>query len=301
MIVSLGSCFAVNIAQKLSYYKFQILSNPFGILFHPLAIEKIIKKCTDNELFTDNDFFLHNDLWHCFDFHSAFSQPSIQELKQRANELHQNTRNTLQKSDFLIITLGTAWVYHHFEKGIVANCHKLPAKYFEKRLLSVAEIEKSLQRISRQISKINNNLKIILTVSPVRHIKDGFVENQLSKSHLISGIHSFISNNPAVEYFPAYEIMMDELRDYRFYDEDMLHPSAVAISYIWERFVTTYVDTECLTDMKLIENIQKGLNHKAFNPESEQFKIFQKDLQQKINTIKAKFQNYGNPINFEIP
>lgn len=297
-ILSLGSCFAVNIFEKLDYYKFRAESNPFGILFHPLAIEKVVIKALKNDFFTKDDFFQHNNLWHCFDFHSELSQNNLQDIQKVANQKLTELNHILKQSHFLFITLGTAWVYEHHQKGIVANCHKVPQTDFSKRLLSVKEIETSLQNIIEQAENINPNLKIVFTVSPVRHLKDGFSENQLSKAHLISSVHSVLANNPNCEYFPSYEIMMDELRDYRFYADDMLHPSSFAINYIWQRFVETFIGEEFLDDMKEIDSIQKGLQHKPFNTENEQFKKFKIHLDAQIKNIKEKFKTYDYLLEF---
>ena len=207
------------------------------------------------------------------------------DIKTTANQKLTTLKSLLKEANFFFITLGTAWVYEHKQKGLVANCHKVPQTNFSKRLLSVKEIEVSLQNILKEIRKTNPNIKIIFTISPVRHIKDGFIENQISKAHLITGLHSALSQHNDNQYFPSYEIMMDELRDYRFYADDMLHPSEVAIQYIWERFLKTYIDEKCFFDMKQIETIQKGLKHKAFSPDSDQFKIFQQNLTHKIDSI----------------
>ncbi|MDO4228786.1 MAG: GSCFA domain-containing protein [Capnocytophaga sp.] len=309
-ILSIGSCFSVNIAQKLEHHKFQIVINPFGILFHPLVIEKMIRRALENSFFQEENFFQHNDLWHSFDVHSELSQTSLSNAKLIANQKLIELQKALKEADFIFITLGTAWVYEHYQKGIVANCHKLPQTNFSKKLLSTKEIETSLWEISHKIEATNPNAKIIFTISPVRHIKDGFAENQLSKSHLICGLHSFLAKNNLLakapyyiesnrSYFPAYEIMIDELRDYRFYTEDMLHPSEIAVQYIWQRFIQTYIDETCLPDMKLIDSIQKSLQHRSFNPESEQFKSFQQNLQEKIRAITHKFKTNGIHLHFE--
>jgi len=208
-IVSLGSCFAENIGEKFDYFKFQNVVNPFGIIFNPVSIEKIIRKSVRNEAFTDNDIFFHNDLWHCFDVHSELSHSNKEELLQHLNQITKLTHQHITESTHVIITLGTAWVYRNVEsKEIVANCHKVPQKQFTKELLSVETIEMSLQNIISLIAEVNQNVKFIFTVSPVRHIKDGFVENQQSKSHLITALHKVLSNNPH-SYFPRYEIMIE--------------------------------------------------------------------------------------------
>ena len=237
-IVSLGSCFAVNMAEKFDYFKFQNSCNPFGILFHPLAIEKIISKAINSMIFTEEDIFFHNERWHCFDVHSDLSNANKDEFLQTLNELVKLTNKQISQASHIIITYGTSWVYRNKQtEKTVANCHKIPQNQFDKEILSVATIEKSIQNTIELIEKFNPKCAIVFTVSPVRHIKDGFVENQRSKANLISALHSTFEIRHAIQsYFPSYEIMMDELRDYRFYSEDMLHPSQVAIDYIWERF-----------------------------------------------------------------
>ncbi len=284
-IVSFGSCFAENMAEKLSYFKFQNTCNPFGILFHPLAIEKIISKAVNLEFFTKKDIFFHDERWHCFDVHSDLSNSNEAELVANLNKIIELTHQKIAESTHFIITYGTSWVYNNVDNNtIVANCHKVPQKQFSKEILSVATIEKSIQNTIGFIQKLNPNCKIIFTISPVRHIKDGFVENQRSKAHLITAIQ-----NLQLEYFPSYEILMDELRDYRFYAEDMLHPSQLAIDYIWERFSETAISEESHTIMDEVESIQKGLAHRPFNPDSEKHKKFLSNLKQKMNTLALKF------------
>lgn len=290
-IVSLGSCFAVNMAQKFDYFKFQNMCNPFGILFHPLAIEKIISKATNLDFFTEEDIFFHNERWHCFDVHSDLSNVSKEEFLQTLNELIKVTNKQITEASHIIITYGTSWVYRnkHSEK-VVANCHKVPQNQFDKEILSVETIEKSIQNAFDLIEKVNPNCAIIFTVSPVRHIKDGFVENQRSKSNLISALHSaFDIQHLTKAYFSSYEIMMDELRDYRFYAEDMLHPAQVAIDYIWERFSETNISENAFPTMEAVETIQKGLSHRAFNPNSESHLKFLNQLELKINKLKSEF------------
>ncbi len=288
-IVSLGSCFAVNMAQKFAYYKFPITVNPFGVLFHPLAIENILQHTIENSRYTAEDFFLHNELWHSFDFHSDMSQPSLKEAIQLANSQQIQLQQALQEASFCFITLGTAWVYiYNSTDTIVANCHKLPSQHFSKRLLSVEEITESLSHIIALLKQLNPSITIVFTISPVRHIKDGFFENQVSKSQLFSALYPLITDSKSL-YFPAYELLLDELRDYRFYASDMVHPSEMAINYIWERLVTTYIETTTQVDMKQVDSIQKGLSHRPFNPDTESHQQFLAQLQQKMEVFTMKY------------
>lgn len=292
-IVSLGSCFAVNIGQKLDYFKFRNTTNPFGILFHPLALEKFISYALQQKQFTDADIFKQNELWHCFDSHSDLSHPDKNVLINNLNEACALANAKLKEATHLIITLGTAWVYRNISSGnLVANCHKVPQKEFTKELLTPEIIRQSLENIISMVTEANPNINTIFTVSPVRHIKDGFTENQWSKANLISALHQGLNTEYRqlnTAYFPSYEIMMDELRDYRFYAEDMIHPSAVAIDYIWERFTEAYITPEAQETMKLADSIQKGLSHRPFNPDTEQHQQFLAKLNDKITVLQKQF------------
>lgn len=292
-IVSIGSCFAVNMAEKLDYFKFQNNCNPLGILFHPLAIEKLIDFAVSVKQFTENDIFYHNDLWHCFDVHSDLSNSSKDELLESLNAIVKSTNQQITESTHFIITYGTSWVYRNIESdSIVANCHKVLQKQFKKELLSVEEVKKSIANTIKLIHAVNPNCTIIFTVSPVRHIKDGFVENQVSKANLISALYSALrvpTSGAERAYFPSYEIMMDELRDYRFYAEDMLHPNQVAIDYIWKRFKETTISETAFTVMDEIETVQKSLSHKPFNPNSESHLKFESKVREKITKLENQY------------
>jgi len=292
-IISLGSCFAENMSAKFDYYQFQNTCNPFGILFHPLAIEKFIDFAVSNKVFTKPDIFFHNERWHCFDAHSDLSNADADELLANLNDIVKLMHTKITEADYFIITYGTAWVYQDIaSNSIVANCHKVPQKSFNKQLLSVEEIEKSIARTIRLIQSVNSKVNFVFTVSPVRHIKDGFVENQWSKSNLFSAIHSVLNsdeNKSKTEYFPSYEIMMDELRDYRFYTEDMLHPNQVAIDYIWKRFMESAISEKAYPVMEEVESIQKGLSHRPFNPDSESHQKFETKLKAKIANLVSQF------------
>ncbi|MGG8496645.1 GSCFA domain-containing protein [Tenacibaculum sp. TC6] len=289
-LVLLGSCFSENIGHKLSYYKFQSSQNPLGILFQPKAIENLITHSINKKDYTEKDIFFYNERWHCFDAHSALSCENSEDLLTQLNTSLTASLEQLTQATHVIITLGTSWVYRHIETDtIVANCHKVPQKKFLKELLSVDEISESLEAINALLKSINSNVAIIYTVSPVRHLKDGFIENQRSKAHLLSAIHAIANTRKAVYYFPSYEIMMDELRDYRFYTEDMIHPNLTAINYIWEKFIHVWIDNTVHPTMQEVETIQKGLLHRPFNPNSEQHQVFLKNLELKIKTLSTAF------------
>ena len=288
-----GSCFVENIGKKLDFYKLQNLQNPLGILFHPVAIANFFQKLHRAEAYTKSDIFKHQERWHCFDAHSSLSHPDADVLLKNLNSTLKNASDFLQQSSHVVITLGTAWSYYHLEsKQRVANCHKVPQKEFRKELQSVGEIEASLNTILSILKEINPEITVIFTVSPVRHSKDGFVENQRSKAHLITAVHSVIeTKEPGVgnSYFPSYELMMDELRDYRFYAEDMLHPSKIAIDFIWEKFVIAWFSETALPILKEVENIQNGLVHRPFNPNSKAHSRFLEKLQAQIYKLKQRY------------
>jgi hypothetical protein len=293
-IVSFGSCFAENMGDKFQYFKFQSSTNPFGIIFNPVSIEKIIDRVVKETLFTEEDIFFHNERWHCFEVHSDLSCASQEELLVNLNQILRETKKQLVEASHVIITYGTSWVYRNVEKdATVANCHKVPQKQFTKELLTVDVIGESIANAIDLIQSINPNCNFIFTISPVRHLKDGFIENQWSKANLITAIHdklrTEICNLKSAIYFPSYEIMMDELRDYRFYAEDMMHPSQVAIDYIWERFKESVISETAYVAMDAVESIQKGLQHRPFNPHSESHKKFELNLQAKIATLVAQY------------
>ena len=286
----LGSCFVENIGKKLEYFKFQNSINPSGILFHPKTIERLITNAINEKVYSEKDVFFHNERWHCFDAHSVLSNVSKEQLLLDLNEKVKLTNNRIHESTHIIITLGTAWIYRFIENNqIVANCHKVHQKNFRKEILSVDEITNCIESIERQIRSINPNVQFIYTVSPVRHLKDGFIQNQQSKSHLITAIHHHKPSNSS--YFPSYEIMMDELRDYRFYAEDMIHPSMTAINYIWNKFKQVWISQDASIIMSEVDTIQKGLQHNPFNPDSGSHRQFLLSLENKKEQLQSKFSH----------
>ena len=288
-VLLLGSCFSENIGEKLAYFKFQIFQNPLGILFHPKGIERLILNSIKHKNYIENDIFLHNEQWHSFDAHSRISSSSKEKLLENLNAAITSTNKVLESSSHIIITLGSAWGYRCIESDkIVANCHKIPRKKFLKELLSIHEITESLETIISLIRTVNQKASIIFTISPVRHLKDGFVENQHSKSHLISATHNVINENTHIHYFPSYEIMMDELRDYRFYKEDMVHPNNIATSYIWGKFKNVWMSDPTQKIMKEVEIIQKGLAHIPFNTKSKAHKEFLIKIKEKIRALEKE-------------
>ena len=287
-VLLLGSCFSENIGNQLNYFKFQSTQNPFGILFHPKAIENLITNTSNKKVYSSDDLIYQNEIWHSFDAHSSLSSASENELLNKLNVAISLTNKKIKEASHIIITLGTSWVYRYIETDtIVANCHKIPQKKFLKELLSVSEISESLARSISLIKSINSDAAVIFTISPVRHLKDGFIENTQSKSHLIAAIHTLV-NEQDVSYFPSYEIMMDELRDYRFYAEDMIHPNKTAINYIWRKFIDTWFSEETKSIMKEIDEIQKGLLHRPFHEDSKLHQQFLLKLEQKKSSLQER-------------
>lgn len=283
-IVSLGSCFAENMADKFDYFKFQNVVNPFGIIFNPVSIEKLIHRAVHHIPFTENDVFEHNQMWHCFEVHSECSEVSKAAILTKLNAVLDAFSVQLSTATHIIFTYGTSWIYRNKASNqIVANCHKVPQNQFQKELLSVTAIQQSIQNTTDLIHHLNPGCQFVFTVSPVRHIKDGFVENNVSKAHLLSAVYQ-----SGADYFPSYEIMTDELRDYRFYAADMLHPNLVAIDYIWERFSGAFMQKQTHAIMQQVAAIQRDLQHKPFQPGSESHRKFLESLQQKIESLTQK-------------
>ncbi|MEP0263552.1 GSCFA domain-containing protein [Dokdonia sp.] len=285
----LGSCFAENIGDKLAYHKFQSIVNPYGILFHPLAIERVLQDAYNDENYGEETIFELDGVWKSFIAHSRLNSSTKGAIIDKLKEVQSQLKTALQEASHIFITLGTAWVYQHKDTGIaVANCHKVPQKQFVKGLLPIEEIVASLKRQCTIIQNLNPQAQITFTVSPVRHSKDGFVENTRSKAHLISAVHE-VCNKENIHYFPAYELMMDELRDYRFYATDMLHPSQQAIDYIWEKFMEVYAFAKAKKTLKEVQIIQQGLTHRPFNPESKQHRQFIGKLENRMASLKKEY------------
>ena len=282
----LGSCFADNMGRQFAQLGFTQSTNPFGILFQPLALQQLVDRALQDKVYTHADLIFHNQLWHCFELHSDCSNPDPEAMLADLNAKQQLLKTQLQEATHIGFTLGTAWVYRHLDSDrVVANCHKIPQTAFAKELLSVADIEAALHQLISTIHAVNPNMQLVFTISPVRHSKDGLVENQRSKSHLLVALHQLFETHKAY-YFPAYEILLDELRDYRFYADDLLHPSPLAIRYIWEKWlsVTTTPETQAL--IAEVEAVQKSKQHRPFNPDSEEHAVFLGKLEQKEQELR---------------
>ncbi|MDO5509663.1 MAG: GSCFA domain-containing protein [Weeksellaceae bacterium] len=290
VVLLLGSCFAENMGQLMRDYKFPVLINPFGIQFHSMGIENALMRMYSCEHYTENEIFQNGDLFFSWDHSAHFSSPSKSKILHHINNAIDSGNAVLQKANVTIITLGTAWVYKLVDaEYIVSNCHKVPARRFKKLLLPSYEILGSLRRIVALLQDVNPGMEIIFTVSPVRHIKDGFVENNVSKGRLLNAVYEVVQETLAVSYFPSYEIVMDELRDYRFYKDDFLHPNDQALKYIWERFADVYFTTETQGLNDEIASVRRSLEHRPINPHSIAHKKFRFDTLKKLEQLAQEF------------
>lgn len=288
-LLLIGSCFTEQIGTKLANHKFTVLDNPNGILFNPSSITKSISSYISNKQNTEADLFYQNECWNSWEHHSRFSHPDKQMCLQEINASQNKAHDFLKKADWLLITLGSAFVYELDNKEVVANCHKVPTDKFNKRLLAVDEVFTGLQKMIGEAVTFNPKLKIIFTISPVRHLRDGFVENNRSKASLIQAVHQLVEKNSNCFYFPAYELVIDDLRDYRFFAEDMVHPNYAATNYVWQKFITACIDESSQLLMKEIAVIVAAKNHKPFNPTSEQHKKFLQTNLEKVKKLQQQF------------
>jgi len=287
-ILLVGSCFAESIAEKLARYKFTINNNPFGILYNSASIAQSLDLLTESSLFQEDDLFFTREEWISFLHHGRFSNSDKKQCLRNINHALIEGRQFLKDARFLIITLGTSIVYKRQGK-VVANCHKLPAHEFSKTMFTAEETERLLTETITKIRAVNENIFIIVTVSPVRYIKDDFTQNTLSKANLIVAVHSLLNKFENCFYFPAYEIMMDDLRDYRFYNLDMIHPATVAIDYIWDKFSNLFFNYETIKMNEQIEEIVAARNHRIKNPQSEASSRFIEGQMKKIQQLQSQY------------
>ena len=285
-----GSCFVENIGRLLVENKFRCMVNPLGILYNPLSIAESLRQVMMKKVYVETDLFQAGGMWHSWMHHSDFSSSSLEDCLKRINGNMSMAVEMLPETDWLVVTFGTAYVYALRQTDeVVGNCHKQPERLFVRRKLEVAEVVETWKCLLDGLRTLNPRLKVLFTVSPIRHSKDGMHGNQLSKSTLLLAVDELCKTCSDCFYFPSYEIMMDELRDYRFYADDMLHPSAKAVGYIWECFCQCYFSKETKGIMKEWEDIKKGLSHKPFDSESEVYQKFLSQIVLKISQIKEKF------------
>ncbi|WP_456462474.1 GSCFA domain-containing protein [Reichenbachiella sp.] len=284
-LLTIGSCFSENIGAKLQSGKIPVLVNPLGTVYNPICIFKLLS----NDPLDDDKFVEVGGLWYHLDFHSQFSGRDKKTLETVLKLKLKELSDYLSQAQIVFITLGTSYVYEWADSGsVVANCHKIPQKKFAKRLLSLEEMKGAFEQLKTKLIQLNTSLQFVFTVSPVRHIKDGIAENQLSKSLLRVLCHE-LTQDSQVSYFPAYEMMMDDLRDYRFYKTDMIHPSEMAEDYIWEKFQQTYFSDQTKKVLKEWGKIKSALAHRPFNLESENHQKFLKDQVKKLDVFSEYF------------
>ncbi len=294
VIFLVGSCFSENLGEKLSSQKFNILQNPHGILFNPFSITDTIKKSCNNSSIGTGDLFSLNDAWHSWSQHSRFSHPIVDDAVAGINRSTAAAHQFLKKSTVVLITLGSAFAYELtaeaplFAAGkIAANNHKAPASWFTRKLLPQQEIKSLMKDCIQDLRRLNSSIEIIFTVSPVRHLREGFIENNRSKSLLLSVVHELCETEANIGYFPAYELVIDDLRDYRFYAEDMVHPNYTATNYVWKKFQDVYFSEETKRLIKQIAEINLAVAHRPFNAASEGHKKFRSLTLEKIHNLVA--------------
>ena len=289
-ILMLGSCFTENIGDRMHELKFNIDVNPFGILYNPLSVLNSIELLLEGKEYTREDLYHDHGMWFSFDHHSRFSDTNLEQCLDKINSRLEKSRKFFRNLDMLILTFGTAWSYVlEGTHRIVSNCHKLPPEKFDRFHLNSNQIFDYYYELIGQLLEKNPKLRIIFTVSPVRHWKDGPVENSISKSTLIISIHRLIEHIREAEYFPAYEIAMDDLRDYRYYADDLLHPNKQMADYIWNKFSQAYFRPDTIQVIADVEKIVSAGKHKAFHPESEEHQDFLKAQLEKIRALKEKY------------
>ncbi len=295
-LMLVGSCFTENIGEKLNKHKFEVFENPNGILFNPVSVSEAIINVIENKIYTENDLFELNEGFHSWQHHSRFSGTSIEEALNKINTTNKEANAFLKKADFILITLGSAWIYTLTEKAlnatkgtVAANNHKAPNDWFEKRLLGVDQAILVLATMLDKLGAFNPNIKIIFTISPVRHLREGHINNNRSKAVLIQAVHELIERLPKLNYFPAYELVIDDLRDYRFYAEDLVHPNYYATQYVWEKFVDACMNDDTKKLMEEIAEIQTAFQHKPFNAKSNQHKTFLANYYTKTKQLQDQY------------
>ncbi len=285
-ILLAGSCFAEEIGQRLQQHKFNVHLNPNGILFNPLSIAQSMQGYLDGKQYTAGDLLMHEDLWHSWDHHSRFSGPDQDAVLTGINAEAAAASQRLKEADWLIITLGSAYVYVLKENGrMVANCHKVPDAAFYKKLLTADEIIAALDNMMHRLFFVNRKVNILFTVSPVRYVRDGVVENNLSKAILLQAVHHLVNKFNRLFYFPAYELVMDDLRDYRFYKEDLVHPNDLAIQYVWDHFTAACLHPDAQQLEKQVTDILRARQHRPFNPQTPQHRQFLAAYAKKVKAL----------------
>ncbi len=289
-LLFMGSCFASNIGQFFSNNCFNTLVNPFGVLYNPFSIANSLERLLRNEVFTKDDIKLHNGSYHSFYHHSQFNHVDADIFLSGINDSFAKAVSFLRQADVIILTFGTAWVYEYKELDvIVSNCHKYPSKEFNRYRLSVEEIVERYRALLDTLREFNPDVRVVFTVSPVRHWKDGAHGNQLSKATLLLAIEELVAQTEGISYFPAYELLLDDLRDYRFFADDMLHPSVMAVEYIRNKFIASHFSDESKGVLKQIEKLKQAASHRPFYPELAAHQQFVDKHIEKVRKMQSDF------------
>lgn len=303
----IGSCFTENISEKFRKYKFTVAENPNGILFNPVSVAEAIINVIENKHYTAEDLFELNESWHSWQHHSKFSGITANDAIKKINESTLQAHNFLKNADYIFITLGSAWVYTLTENAlnakagtVAANNHKAPANWFERRLLDPSQVITVLATMLNKLGVFNKNIQVIFTISPVRHLREGVIDNNRSKAALITAVHYLIDKLEKLYYFPSYELVIDDLRDYRFYAEDLVHPNYYATEYVWQKLIEACTNSNTKKLMNDIAEINAAYSHKPFNPTSQQHKAFMQTNVQKINAIlqEHSYLNFSEELKY---
>lgn len=298
-ILSVGSCFTEHIGNALKDLKFHVLQNPNGILFDPASVCKSLNSYITNTQYHENDLFSLNELWHCWDHHSRFSGTDKELVLTNINRSQTKAHTFLKEADWLIITLGSSFSYHLTQNAAqtsgsisdkgVANCHRAPAQWFSKHMMTIDETTSALRQTLTNLLQFNPTLRFIFTISPVRHIRDGVVENNRSKARLLEAVHSVVSSTDGAYYFPSYELVIDLLRDYRFYAEDLVHPNYLATGYVLERFIETFMSTDTQQAIKEIAKLNIARKHKSSHPTTDAHRCFLQSHAEKAQQLQQQY------------
>jgi len=289
-ILFIGSCFSEHIAGRMIELKFKVATNPFGVIFNPKSILISLNRILYKNYYTVNDVFEKDGLWYSLEAHSLIYAYTQHELIQKLNNLIDQWNEKMNTSSFLMLTFGSAYAYYHKQQQrVVANCHKLPQAIFDKQMLNYFEIVSDFQLLIDELKRFNPNLKLVLTVSPVKHLRDGVIENNLSKAILLQSIHQIVKQNAHCMYFPSYELVVDDLRDYRFYETDMSHPNFQATRYVWDKFSNVYFSALTQKMNTKLEQILQAHQHRILRQNSETTKKFKESFYQKCILLKEEF------------
>lgn len=289
-LMLIGSCFSEHMGKRLADAKFRVLENPHGILFNPLSVCHSIRQYIANSVPEGPRFFYLNETWNHWDFHSRFSGLSQEDAQALMSASICQGHDFLQEADWLMITLGSGFQYFLKEGAVpVANCHRAPGQWFDKKLLSIAEISNALKEMIEVLQNFNPKLKIIFTISPVRHIRDGVVENNRSKARLIEAVHELVALFPHCFYFPAYELLIDVLRDYRYYDVDLVHPNFAATQVVWEQFAQHFLSADCQKTAADMQALSTARQHKVRFPETQAYAKFRENFYTKIQQYEQQY------------